>query len=122
LTEAALALPVLVALVALVVLGAQLLGNEIALTGAARAGAVAAAAAVNRGTSTQKAAQQAASQEGIPLVCSGAGVPTGCVSVTSETGPESGVHMEVVVVYYTVRPWWRFGGVITLQARAAAAP
>lgn len=121
LVETALLLPLLLALAVLVVIGAELLRTEIGLTDAARAGAAAAAGAATRGASPQTAAEQAAAAEGVHLHCAGIGVPPGCVSVATATGPQSGVHMEVVDVYDTVVPWWPFGGVITLHAEAAAA-
>lgn|GEM_PF-3844388 len=121
LVETALLLPVLLALAILVIIGAELLQTEIDITDAARAGAAAAAAAATRGASAQRAAQQAAGAEGIHLSCSGAGIPTSCVSVAAATGTQSGVQMEVVDVYDTLAPWWPVGGGITLHAAAAAA-
>ncbi len=119
--ETALLLPVLVLLAFLVVVGAEILRTQIGITDAARAGAVAAAAAAIRGTPPLAAADSAAASEGIHLLCSGTGVPASCVSVTTATGAQSGITMEVVDVYDSVVPWWPFGGAITVHAEAAAA-
>lgn len=120
LVELALVLPLLVAFAGLILIGGQLMAVEVRLTDAARAGAVAAAAAADHGGSPQTAAAEAASAEGGPLSCRGAGLPASCVSLSSASGAPSGVQMEVVTVYDTAVPWWP-GPPITVQARAAAA-
>ncbi len=121
LVEMALLLPLLAAVLLLLLVGGQWMAQEIALTDAARAGAVAAAAAADRGLDPQTAAVQAADAEGGTLQCSGAGVPASCVAVTAGTGAESGVALEIVTVYGGTPAWWPGEPQITLTARAAAA-
>ena len=121
LVEFSLLLPLLCALAALLLGGGQLLAAEIALTQAARAGAVAAAAAVARGDAPLPAAQQAADGEDGSLSCGGAGVPAGCVAVSAATGAQSGIALEMATVYESVQPWWPGLPALTLQATAGAA-
>ena len=117
--EAAIIVPSVVALFMLISIGGQLLSTELALTNAAGAAASAAAVAVYRGTDPQTAALQAVAAQGLSLACGGS--PPGCVSVSSQTGTESGAPMEVVTVHDEVVPWWWSSGPIGLVAQAASA-
>ena len=121
LVELALLLPLMMALFLLVMTGGQWLSAEIALTNAARAAALAAAGAVQRGQAPLPAAVAAADAEGGTLQCSGASVPSSCVTVAEETGPESGATIEAVTVYERTASWWPGEPRTTLTARAAAA-
>ena len=109
----------------LVFAGVRLISTSIALTDAARAGAVAAASDVARGQPGGQEAQDAAAaamSEGLPLSCSGPGVPAGCVAVATQTGGSSGEQMEVITVYDQVDTGFPGLKPIQVHAQAAATP
>jgi Flp pilus assembly protein TadG len=122
--ELVLALPALVVIAMLVLAGGRLLATSVALTDAARAGAVAAASAVARGQTSQAPgdASAAATAEGLTLSCSGDGVPEGCVGVQTQAGDASGEQMEVVTVYDLVDTGFPGLAPIQIHAQAAATP